>query len=416
MKAAWEQPRATRMRRVLAVIDSLEVGGAQRHLLTLAQALRAYEFELTVATCGEQPMAHLFAEAGVPVRTLTAPSIAGRFSSAFTERLIRLAGESFDLIHAHLYASTISAALAVRTTKLPFVVTRHSMSTWQGARERALAGWADRQAGAVIAVARNAMALVPPDARAHLIPNGVQLPTVPTRQQVATAREALGIPAGAYLVSYVARCVADKNPLLFVEAARHALGQCGDARFLLVGDGYLRPTVQARIRELGMAAHFTVTGWRSDGPDLQAIGDVLALTSDSECSPRVILESMAAERPVVATAVGDVPYQVVSGRTGFVVPREDAAGLGAALLALRDPQLRGSFGRAGRKRVEALFTADRMAQRTAAVYASVLGQAKPVVSAGALPPESSPSLGAPWGQLGEYRPLQVTRQSLRGAQ
>ncbi len=364
-------------RRVLAVIDWLEVGGAQRHLLGLAGGLRRDGCEVVVATSGQEPLTEAFQQAGIQVASLTQRSIKHRVSPVFALRLARLAWQGdFDLIHAHLHSASVAAAFAARALGLPLVLTHHSMNTWRSGWHSVLGRWADRQADTVIAVASNlAAAAGAHGARVRLIPNGVEWPSrLASPVEVAAARAQLGIPTDAYVISYVGRFTVDKNPLLFIEAAARVAARCPSAYFLMLGDGPLRPSVEARAQELQLDKRIHFAGFQADAAAFHPVGDVLTLPSNSEGAPLVVLEAMAANRPVVATAVGDVPQQIVHGTTGFVVAPGQAQELADALVELADPGLRARFGAAGRARVLNRFTTEHCLQQTVAVYREAMAR------------------------------------------
>ena len=178
----------------------------------------------------------------------------------------------------------------------------------------------------------------------------------------------------AYLIGYVGRLTIDKNPLLFVEAAALVARRLPHAHFLMVGDGPLRGQAESYARALGIDGRINFAGFRPEAARLHAVADVLALTSDSEACPLVSLEAMAAGRPVVGTAVGDVPLQIVDGETGFVVAPRDASAMATALVALGDASRRRRLGDAGRRRVIKEFPIERTFDRTVAVYEETLAR------------------------------------------
>lgn len=360
---------------MLAVIDWLEVGGAQQHLLALARGLARHHCAFEVATSGNEPLAAAFRRAQLPIHRLTRRPIKHRFSPVFTARLTWLARRGgYDLIHSHLHSASVAAAMAARGSGLPLVITHHSMNTWRRGRHERLGHWADRQAAAVIAVAPNVAEAVSRDGvQARIIPNRVTVPdSLWSPAQIRAARRELGIPHDAYLISFVGRFSQDKNPVLFVETAARVHAACPEAHFLMLGDGPLRPAAEARARELGLGACLKFAGFRSDAADLLQAIDVLALTSNSEATPLVVLEAMAAGRPVVATAVGGVAEQIVDGETGCVVPPRDAEALTQALLRLREVAIRQEFGTAARDRVLQHFAIERSHEETLAIYYEVL--------------------------------------------
>ncbi len=366
--------KARKSMRVLAVIDTLEVGGAQHHLLALARGLVSAGGEVLVATSANEPMAANFRAGGVPVWSLTRRSIKHVVSPTFARRLAHLAASGdFDLIHAHLYSSSVAGYVAARLTGLPLVVTHHSMNTWQCGWQRWMGRWVDRSADAVIAVSSN-VAAAHRGAQVHTILNGVEPPEQRwCAEEIAAARSKLGIPRDAYTVCFVGRFSADKNPLLFVDMAAAASAWDPNVHFLLMGDGPLRPPAEARAAALGVSAQLHFVGFQPDARKLLQAADVLAVTSQSEGSPLVTLEAMAVGRPVVATNVGDIALQVAHGEAGYVVPPGDAQALADAVLALRDPALRQRMGAAGLARVRRHFHMQSSLDQTFAVYREALG-------------------------------------------
>ncbi|MBP7216798.1 MAG: glycosyltransferase, partial [Candidatus Omnitrophica bacterium] len=115
------------------------------------------------------------------------------------------------------------------------------------------------------------------------------------------------------------------------------------------------------------------TGLRKDIPDLINAMDICVLSSHYEGLPNVIMEYMACSKPVIATRVGGCPELVVEGKTGYLVPPKNPKALADKIVALlKDKTLRVVMGRAGRKRVEDLFTSQRMAQETEQLYESLV--------------------------------------------
>lgn len=356
--------------RILHVIDTLEVGGAQRHVLSLIDALHARGHRCLIATSGARQVAGCDETA---IYSLARDSISHRLPLRFAARLIRvLAEERVDLVHAHLHASALAAAAATAVHRLPLVMTHHSDSTWQPPYHQVLGRWAASRARMNIAVARG-LATQPAVAGLPtlLIPNGVPLPPDPSidREQM---RGALGLPPRALIVGFTGRFVADKGPLLFVEMAARVAARNQCAHFLMVGGGPLQGEIERRIAQHGLGSRFTLAGVRNDASRLYSAADVAVVPSRRDACPLVPLEAMAAGCPVVGTAVGDMPEQIVDGITGSIVPVGDIASLAAAVLALVDPTRRWQFGQAGRERVAERYSIRQMADRTMAIYEAML--------------------------------------------
>jgi glycosyltransferase involved in cell wall biosynthesis len=166
----------------------------------------------------------------------------------------------------------------------------------------------------------------------------------------------------ARVVLAAGRLSPEKGFDLLAEAAADVCRADPAAGVALFGEGAERPRLEARVRELGLASRFVMPGLRADLDALLPAADVVVLPSRTEGMPNVALEASAAGLPVVATAVGGTPEVVADGESGFLVPPEQPHALAAKLLELlRAPELRLSFGDAGRKRMRERFTFDAQA-------------------------------------------------------
>jgi glycosyltransferase involved in cell wall biosynthesis len=189
------------------------------------------------------------------------------------------------------------------------------------------------------------------------------------RAPVAAERPA-GVPADAPLVGEVARLCEVKGQRELIRA----LPQLDGVWAVLAGEdieqgGAFRRALEAEAEALGVAGRVVFTGYRAEVDSLLAALDVFVLPSTVEGLPMTILEAMAQGTPVVATAVGGTP-EVVSAETGLLVPPGDTEALAAALRALLADRGRArSLGEAGRRRVEAEFSAQAMAARVLELYA-----------------------------------------------
>src|SRR5439155_14108472 len=129
-----------------------------------------------------------------------------------------------------------------------------------------------------------------------------------------------------------------KTPLIFVEAMHQVAARHLAAFIWIVGDGQLREPTERAIAEAGLAGRTRFLGLRKDVPALIAASDVVVHSSLREGLPRVVLETLHAGTPLVATAVGGVPEVVKDGVNGLLVPASDAPALAAAIAsALDDP-------------------------------------------------------------------------------
>lgn len=208
-------------------------------------------------------------------------------------------------------------------------------------------------------------------------------------------RGGFGIPERVPLIGTVAALVDHKDHWTFLEAAARLVR--GDpptpfagAHFLIVGDGPLRPGLEARASALGLSGRVHFAGFRDDVPAILPALDVLLFTSKEEGLGSSILEAWACGVPVVATAAGGIPELVQDGETGLLAPVGDAAALARAVeRVLSTPSLRAALVAAATSRLAA-FGAGRMAEGVLAVYREVVAER----AAGAATDSASRALGS----------------------
>jgi glycosyltransferase involved in cell wall biosynthesis len=356
-------------------VDSLEVGGAERHVVDLALMLAREGYEVMVACSVAGGLSEALGEANVPVRPLLDKLVKRRVSVAFARELRRLIREErFDLVHAHIYASASASAIAVLGTGVPLVVTEHTEALWQGRRERWASRRVYRRAEHIIAVSsairqrlieRDA---VPPE-RITVIHNAV----IPAPDTSPSALP--GDLREGPLVGVVARLQPEKGVADFLRAAARVCTAVPDARFLVAGDGPLREELLALAGRLGVGERVRFLGYRADARAIVGLLDVLVVPSLTEGTPLIVLEAMAAGIPVVASAVGGIPDQIRHNKEGLLVPAGDPAALADALLELlQDPDRARSLGEAALRRADSEFNHATMVRRIEAVYHAALGR------------------------------------------
>jgi len=146
-----------------------------------------------------------------------------------------------------------------------------------------------------------------------------------------------------------------------------------NAKFLLIGDGPLRPRVEAAVRARGLEGRCLVLGTRQDVPQLLQAMDIVLLTSRWEGLALAALEAMAAARPLVASRLPGLSEVIDDGLTGVLVAPGDSAQFAAAAVALlRDAPVRAAMGARARRRVADHFSLERMVTSTVDAYHAAL--------------------------------------------
>ncbi|MDQ3795292.1 MAG: glycosyltransferase family 4 protein [Actinomycetota bacterium] len=362
--------------RLLLVVDSLEVGGAERQVVDLAVALRRKGYAVTVACSIAGDLSGALERAGIPVRPLLRRLAKRRFSLTYAWGLRRLLKrERFDLVHAHIYASVAAATIATLGRGVLLVITEHTEASWQAWRARWISRWIYRRVQRIIAVST-------PIRRRLIERDGVHpdLITIIPNAVISASEPHASVPLPAELrerplVGVVARLQPEKGVARFLKAAARVAPQFPEVHFVVAGDGPLRQELAALTEDLDLGNRVHFLGFRSDASELMRSLDVLVVPSLTEGSPLVTLEAMAAGIPVVASAVGGIPDQIRHDKEGLLVPPGDTDAIGDALLALlRDPDKARRLGEAGRRRAAAHFSHATMVWQIEGVYRDVLGR------------------------------------------
>ena len=200
-----------------------------------------------------------------------------------------------------------------------------------------------------------------PDSRIHRVYNGMDLTRFPVPHYEISSN------AAPHIVS-IGRLVAFKGFDYLIDACAELARRGLNFTCEIIGDGPLRGDLEARIRKLNLSGRVHLVGSLSQGAVLEKLrsADIFGLASvtdaqgASDVFPTVIIEAMAAARPVVSTRLAGIPESVVHGETGLLVPPKDTMALAEALSRLiQDAKLRLHYGRAGRERVEQHFRIDQ---------------------------------------------------------
>jgi len=365
--------------RVTYVIDKLHRAGAQVHLGQLAAGLdrRRIQAEVICLLQGG-PIAEELRARGVPVEILGLDLLYAPRGLAGVARLARhLRRSGADVLHTYLVSANVYGTLAGRLAGVPSVVTsRRDTGFSRNWRLRLLEEWViNPRVDRVVAVSP---AIADSARREHglradrivTIENGVDLAALePALELRDDTRREWGLAPEDPAVGTIGHLSPIKGHADFLHAAALVAAADRRARFFLVGDGALRPSLEALARTLGIADRVVFTGAREDVPRMLAMLDVFVLPSLAEGMSNALLEAMALGRPAVATAVGGNPDVVRDGATGLLVPPGQPPALAAALAELLSEPTRAiGLGAAARCWVRQELTLERMLRRYEALY------------------------------------------------
>ena len=213
-----------------------------------------------------------------------------------------------------------------------------------------------------------------PPRKVAVVINGVDLARwrprwEPSRQEAGRRfRAELGVAPQAPLLLNIGNLTEQKDQANLVAACARLRARQPALRAVILGEGFLRPRLEAAIAAQDLADTVTLAGFRADPAPALAAADLFVLSSANEGMAWVLMEAAASGLPIVTTDVSGARHCVDDGVTGRVVPRRDPGALAAAVAELLDdPQRRASMGRAGRALAESRLDAQRMLDETAAV-------------------------------------------------
>ena len=294
----------------------------------------------------------------------------------------RCAQEQITHLHAHFGTNSTTVALLAQTLGGPgFSFTSHGPEEFDAPRALALPDKlnAARFAIAISSYGRSQLCRwADPDRwpRLHVVHCGIDPSQFPAPAP---------IPEGGPHLVAIGRLTEQKGFALLVEALARAAPALPGLRLTLIGDGPLRPALEAVIAAHGMQDRIRLTGWRAEAAVRQHLAEATALIlpSFAEGLPVVLMEAMAAGRPVIATAIAGVP-ELVTGDTGWLVPAGDVQALAEAIasLAATPPTKLDEMGTAARARVLARHDVNVEAAKLARLFAAQHAPAGPVSASG----------------------------------
>ena len=284
-------------------------------------------------------------------------------------RQLRRQTKTAALLHANSSRAMFYAGLASRWTGVP-VLWHVRIADAEENWDRFLGGMA-RLIAVNSQAARRRFVGSGLEDKVRVVYNGEDLERY-AEVEGGAVRQELG---GAPLIGMVGRFSPEKDHETFLQAAARVAGTWPQARFVLVGEdpdpGQPRRRALEQLAErLGLQDKVIFTGARQDMPEVMAALDLLVHCAHREAFGRVLVEAMAAARPVVATAVGGIPEVV--GECGLLVPEGDAAEVARAVESLlADPETARQLGVAGQRRVREHFSIEAHVAQVEALYEEI---------------------------------------------
>jgi glycosyltransferase involved in cell wall biosynthesis len=364
---------------VLLMIDDATMGGGQQHLLSLATHLDRRRFKVSVACEEKGYLVDELKRQGITVYPLSMTNQVNLSALRACLNLVRAIRP--DVVHTHGgtagFVGRLSALFARTKTVIHTYHGLHYLHEEQTIRKR-LYRWVDWLlmfcTDWLICVAHKDYELgmqagIVSPLKSVVIPNGIDV------QKYSVAIGDQNNARRKKNVGTIGRLHLQKGHRYFLDAAVRVIDQVPDVLFQIVGEGELREPLERQAQSLGIDRYVEFLGNRLDIPELLANMDVFVLPSLWEGLPLVLLEAMAARKPIVSTDVDGVNEVIVHAQDGLLVPPKNPAVLADAIVTLLvDQQRAKTLALNAYKKVVSEFDAGKMIAKIENLYETTLAR------------------------------------------
>ncbi len=355
---------------ILLVVPRLNIGGAESYVFTLANGLRNRGIDVVIVSGGGH-LANALKEAGF--KHYYCPIRLNRYFAAQVLTYI-IKREKIDLVHANSTAAAYAAAIACRTTDVPWVMTAHGVFSSSEA-DRGI-----RQAARIICVSdflKNYLIVNSRVSSSSLVTiyNGVDLQLFDPTRTNKNVRSNWQLKDDDFVVGLIGRMATRNNKGHYdMIHAMSTQPKNKPWKLLVIGKGKAAWRLKLEVMLKGLRNRIIFAGHQTDVPNTIAACDLLILPSILETFGLVLAEGMAMKKPVISYAVGGTPEAVEHGVSGLLVSSGNANEMMELIDKLyHDRELCKTLGENGLKRVETQFNSENMVEQTIALYQKVLG-------------------------------------------
>ncbi|OHB88751.1 MAG: hypothetical protein A3D13_08190 [Planctomycetes bacterium RIFCSPHIGHO2_02_FULL_40_12] len=361
------------------------MGGAEISLLNLVKRLNKELFIPHFACSKEGPFTDELRKIKIPPDFVQFPSIRWpnpvQICNTIRKLLDIIKKKQINLIHSNQPRSNLFGAIAAKIRNVPIIWHERCLERGRFDSDNIFSFLPDRIICNSSAVRNRFTKGAKTDAKIRTIINGVDLREFNLELNGSTIRKEFNIDEDEPIIGTIGRIDPEKGYECFLESARIILQDFKNVRFLVVGGAFNNPSLEESLYEMsvekGIDKNTIFTGFRRDIPQLLASMDVVVLPSEIDACSRVLFESMAMRKPLVATNAGGTPEIVQDGITGLLVKPGDSSEMAKCIKKLLDDKyLAEQYGNAGRKRVEEMFTIERNIRETENVYLELLNENK----------------------------------------
>jgi glycosyltransferase involved in cell wall biosynthesis len=368
-------------RHVLHVVLTLEGGGLERFVLSLAKRAQRHGQRASIL-CLERPGRLALEAIQHGIEVLCVHKQPGfRLKTIRDIRSVILEARP-EVVHTHQLGALFYAGAAARRCGLPVLHTEHGRGIRTN-KQKLLAWWAAGYAQKICCVsAEIATALsglrISPD-KLEVVPNGIDFPAGENAQTRLAIRKEAGIPGDAFVLGTVGRLARIKRQDLLLDVFAQVSRQVSRAYLLLVGDGPERQNLGAHAEALKLADRVVFCGWQDQPSSFLTAMDCFLLTSESEGLPLALLEAWAAGVPVVTFSVGGLSQAVRHAENGLLSPLGNVDEMARQVVALaHDAPTARRIALSGQGEVRRRYALDITAEAYQHRYRQIMTEAAPV--------------------------------------
>jgi len=367
--------------KILHVSKATGIAGSENHLLSLLPRLDRSKYEVTFMILIEQDKPlddyfHMFEQKGIKTKRLIIRRDVD--PKCLWEMYLFIRRNRFDIVHTHLVHADLYGTLAAKLAGVKCIVsTKHNDNNFRynwffkvvnkqlsnlNNRVITISQWLEKFSKEIEKINPNKLITI------HY---GLSLDSANYKAN-DDIREELRIAKDTVLIGTVARLVKQKGHIYLFEAMARIIEKRNDLKLLIAGDGHLRSDLEKQVERLGISNYVIFTGYRRDVFSIMKSIDIFVLPSLWEGFGLVLLEAMAACKPIVATEVSAIPEIVIHGDTGLLVSPRNSTDLANAITKLiENRELGRVLGLAGRERLTRFFTVEKMVKETEKLYESL---------------------------------------------
>lgn len=297
-----------------------------------------------------------------------------------------LKNDRIDIIHTHDFLTDILGFMSSRIPSIPLITTEHGRISdsrlWLCLCKKIDEVIVSRYFDHIVYVAEDMIRSLNKNEQKNIsvIPNGIDTTIFTNLSSTdhTEIKKGLGISSNAKVIGSIGRLSPEKGFDYLLRAFQNVLLTTDkDMVLLIIGEGVERDALTKLAIELGISSRVIFTGFRDNIHELMYVMDIYVSSSLTEGFPISLLEALAAERPVIATSVGDVPKIIMNGETGLSISPGNVNEIAdAILILLEDSNLAGRLGKKGSELISAFYSIDKMVSKYEEIYLEVIRRKK----------------------------------------